>query len=62
MAVFDRHEGISVLPNMENYSHEDMMLHPRRYGSSSELFTKHIIEYSDPGEFSLAWVGLWQMW
>jgi len=33
-----------------------MMLHPRRRVSFSELFTKHIMESSDPGEFSEAWV------
>jgi hypothetical protein len=39
---------------MENYSHNDMMLHSRRPGSFPELFTKHIMEFSDPGEFSEA--------
>jgi len=42
---------------MENYSHNVMMLHPRRPASFSELFTKHIMESSDPAEFSKAVVG-----
>jgi len=37
------------------------MLHPRRPSSFSELFTKYIMDSSDPGEFSEAWVGWWQM-
>jgi len=60
-AVFERHKVIPVLPDMKNYSCNDM-LHPRGPGSFSELFTKHIMESYDPGAFSEAWVGWWQMW
>jgi hypothetical protein len=57
----DYDKGLQFLRDMKNYSCNDM-LHPRGPGSFSELFTKHIMESSDPGEFPEAWVGWWQMW